>query len=74
MEKTKKQTRIIKRKEVLEELAMSGRIFCLHHYHSLEEEDIGKHRCYLGNHGKSSCQYLRVTQPNDYRKLKGGRR
>ena len=50
----------IRRRERLEEAVAGGLAHCSHHNYLLDHDDIWKHRCYMGNHGKSNCQYLRI--------------
>ena len=59
---TKKQLKIIKRRETLEEAVSLGLATCEHHGYVLDKDDIWKHRCYTGNHGRNYCQYLRVVE------------
>ena len=62
MGKTKKMLRTIKRRETLEEAVKFSLASCDHHGYTLDADDLWKHRCYMGNHGKSYCQYVRVIE------------
>lgn len=46
------------RKIRLEELALRGEAFCLKHKIYLDIETIRLKKCYLGNHGRSYCNYV----------------
>ena len=55
-----KKQKMVKRREILEEAVREKIVFCTHHRYTLDQEDIAKHRCYMGNHGNNYCQYVRV--------------
>lgn len=57
---TRRQRRVIKRKEKLELLADKGILFCSHHEHYLCVEDVSRHHCYAGSKGKSYCKYIKA--------------
>jgi hypothetical protein len=63
---TKKQERIIKRKERLECIALEERAFCLKHEKYLCVREIREHHCYNGDHGKKYCQYLEIQKIDDF--------
>ena len=56
---SKKLTRILNRRDRLELLAQSGGLYCAKHSHILSVRDVNEHRCYIGNHGRGYCKYLR---------------
>ena len=57
---TKKQLRINKRKDRLENIARQHLAYCNKHNQSLTRKYILEHHCYNGTRGRGYCKYLEI--------------
>ena len=62
MKQTKKQIRIINRKNRLEQISLDGKAYCEKHGKYLCIAEVLGHHCYNGNHGRTYCKYLEIQK------------
>jgi hypothetical protein len=61
---SKKEIKIVGRKEYLIRLATSQKVYCYYHSRFLSISDIENYHCYDGCHGTRYCNYVEFPDGN----------